>query len=160
MFLARLFSCQLVFVLLSGPLFAADFLVGISNGQQGVQVLLPVSLTSDPDPPDPTAIQFDIIYDGEELASDPVISGAATSTHVIQTILRAAGRRRVVIFSRTNTPIGDGVIVEIPFNINIDAKPGIQTISLSNLVAVDSAANEITTNISAGSVTGLTIIVR
>ncbi len=119
---------------------ATDFTVGIVNGSAGGQVLIPVDLTSGDQP---IGVQFDIVYDGSVLVSDPVLDGAAAAAHTIESNAVNSGRRRVVIYSDTNAVIGDGVIIEIPFTVAVGSYGTMQVVDLVSVLVSDSSGQPI-----------------
>lgn len=90
--------------------WSADFTIGISNAQPGSRVLLPVNLSG---PSIPVAMQFDVLYGSENLASEPIVKGPATFAHTVKSTLRSGGRRRVLIYATPVSEIPDGVIIEM-----------------------------------------------
>jgi hypothetical protein len=109
---------------------AADFAVGVAAGAAGGRVLLPVTLSS---PGAAAAVQFDVIYATERGVGEPVLRGAALTTHAVHSQLRSDGRRRVVIFSNPTAPLAAGVIVEIPFALPPTLPAGTDAVNLTNI---------------------------
>ena len=69
--LARSLPLLLVGILGAHLHGTTDFTVGVVTGSPAGQILVPIDLGTDAQP---VAIQFDVIYDGDALSSNPVVS--------------------------------------------------------------------------------------
>jgi hypothetical protein len=115
-----------------GPamLWAAPVLsVGSTAGVPGGTVPVAVSYTTDTNAP---SLQFDLLYATNYLASGPPAGGSALADHLVATSEPTNGVRRVVIFSFSNTPITNGVLVFVPFTITTNAPDHDAALVLSN----------------------------
>lgn len=109
---------------------AADFTVGVVTGEVGGHILLPIELGG---ADVPVAVQFDILYNAERLASEPVVKGPAALSHTVASRSIAEGRRRVILFSNPNAPIPDGVVVEVPFSSDEQGEEGTSVVNLTRI---------------------------
>ena len=128
-----------VLVLLTG--FAAgvasaqvDFAVGLAGGTPGAAVSLPFVFQADSNI---AALQFDAQFDGTNFTSDAATTGSEAPGHLAASAMQTDGTRRVVLYSTTNAPLSNGIIVVVPFTIATNAPEGIYSVGLTNVIVAD-----------------------
>jgi hypothetical protein len=108
-----------------------DVVVGAAAGTPGATVHLPVLARADSNA---VALQFDARFDATRFASRLVSSGAAATNYLADSELQTNAARRVILYSSTNAPLAEGVVVVIPFTIAADAPSGAYPVTLTNLI--------------------------
>jgi len=105
----------LSFLLLAAhPAAAADRLsVPDARGGDGAGELLPLSIAGTSPV---TAMQFDVEFAASVLSVGPAVASTTTTNHVADSRLIAAGRRRVVLYSRSNAVLPKDVILDLPLS--------------------------------------------
>jgi hypothetical protein len=137
---------QLAVVLLlvaATALHAQNLDLGVTNGQPGTIVEVPMSLS-------PTGnavgLQVDIGYYGDVLTLIGATGSAGLADHVITTGTPFPGILRIVLYSASNAEINPGEVIRVSFSINPDAVPQISGLPLmaatlgdinANLIALD-----------------------
>ncbi len=116
------------------------FTIGMEAAPQGARALIPVEMQSDPSP---VAIQMDMMFNENIVLSEPTLRGNSSSGHEMASRLLAPGRRRIVIYSESNTAIPDGLIIDAPFQILPGAPSGLSQLQLQNVIAADSLAEQL-----------------
>jgi hypothetical protein len=112
---------------MAAPVLSVDPIVGLP----GTTVHVAVSYVTDTNAP---SLQFDLLYSTNYLASGTPTGGDALSDHQVASSEPAPGVRRVLIFSFSNTPITNGVLVFVPFTIATNSSDHDEPLSLSNVV--------------------------
>jgi len=87
-------------------------------GAPEARLLVAIDYTSDTNAP---TLQFDLLYSTTYLASGDPMRGNALSDHSVASTEPSPGVRRVVIFSGSNSPITNGVLVYVPFTLAANA---------------------------------------
>ena len=116
------------------------FTVGVVRSFPNRQVLLPLDFSA---VEDAVAMQMDLVYDGVTLVSEPVLQGSATQNHIVSSEIVGGDRQRVVIFSRDNSVIGSGLILEIPIVVSPVAQEGRFSVNVTNLIVSSADAKRI-----------------
>lgn len=98
-------------------------------------------------------MQFDVTFDAGILASAGAAGGGALAGHQIVSKLTAANRLRVVVYSPTNGPIANGIVIQLPFMIASAAPMGSSPIELSNVIFSDNRGTRIAGSSASGSIT-------
>jgi len=100
------------------------------------------------------SLQFDLQFEDAKLISGTPVGGSALADHQVASNVVTNGLLRVLIFSFSNTPLTNGVLVNVPFSIKTDAPPGVTGLILTNVVLSDAAANSVPpTSVTSGSLT-------
>lgn len=93
--------------------------VGDKVGSPGATVEVAITLEATEEAV--AGIQFDLSFDGSQLTSQPAIVGSAQGGDVATRSRETqVGRRRVLVYSTTASPLSEGQVVRIPFTINDD----------------------------------------
>lgn len=100
-----------------------------------------------------SAVQFDATFDAGIFASAGAAAGGALAGHLIVTKLAAPDRLRVIVYSPTNGPIANGIVIHLPFIIASAAPTGSSSIELSNVIFSDNRGARITGSSGNGSIT-------
>lgn len=87
------------------------------------------------------SLQFDLLYNTNDLTSGLPVGGSALSDHQIGSAEVSPGLRRVLIFSFSNAPITNGVLVYVPFAIATNATDHDEPMTLSNVLVVSASAS-------------------
>ena len=116
-------------------------------GAPGATVLVAINYTSHTNAP---TLQFDLLYSTTYLASSDPIRGNALSDHSVASAEPSPGVRRVVIFSGSNRPITNGVLVYVPFTLAANAPDHDEPLRLSNVVVVNPQADLVPSNTTDG----------
>ncbi len=74
------------------------------------------------------------MYDTNYLATGTPVGGSALADQMVFTSEPATGVRRVLMFSYSNSPLTNGVLVYEPFSISSNAPDHDETIIISNIV--------------------------
>jgi len=119
-------------VLCASPAFAqVNVVVGTSGGAPGSTVSLPFVIQADSNI---VALQFDVQFDPARFASQAAVAGSDATNHLADSEPQPAGTRRVILYSTTNAPLNDGIVVAAPFTIALDAPDGFYPVSLTNVI--------------------------
>jgi hypothetical protein len=113
----------------------------------GAKVLVAIDYTSDTNAP---TLQFDLLYSTTYLASGDPMRGNALSDHSVASAEPSPGVRRVVIFSGSNHPITNGVLVYVPFTLAANAPDHDEPLRLSNVVVANPQADLVPSNTTDG----------
>jgi Cohesin domain len=139
-FSGRKFLLSVVLALLagSGIVSANPMLsVGSTAGVSGSTVQVAINYTTDTNAP---SLQFDLVYSTNYLSSGEPVAGNALSDHLIGSSESSPGLRRVLIFSFSNAPITNGVLVFVPFTIATNAPDQDEPLVLTNVVVASADA--------------------
>lgn len=107
------------------------FSAGSTAGVPGSTVRVAINYTTDTNAP---SLQFDLVYATNYLSSGEPVAGNALSDHLIGSNELSPGLRRVLIFSFSNAPITNGVLVFMPFTIATNAPDHDEPLVLTNVV--------------------------
>lgn len=110
---------------------ATQITVGQGTGDRDPG-LVPVMFASDTQV---TAVQIDIAYDSTQLISGSPLPGAVALRHAIGSSEPTNGIRRVVIYSMSNLPLTNGVMLQLPFTRRHRTPDGIFAITPTVAVA-------------------------
>jgi len=99
----------------TGATLAAELNAGADCDTAGGIATVPVTFVNDSLV---TAVQFDVTYDPAEVLPGTPTGGLALADHVVSGVEVSPGLFRVVLYSPTNTLLGDGELVSIPFTIS------------------------------------------
>jgi hypothetical protein len=113
--------------------------VGPTYGAPGTTVSVPINITVDTNV---TSLQFDLLYNGNYLTNGAATAGPAIGSDLFQSAPEGQGDCRVIVASLSNTPITNGVLVNIPFTIFTNAPDSDQTLSFSNVIMVTPQLDE------------------
>jgi len=91
-----------------------------------------------------TGIQFDLLFNTNDLQWGPPIRGNALSDQFLGTNLIAPGQFRILAISFVDTPISNGVFVYMPFTIATNAPDHDEPLTFTNVSATDAAAEAVT----------------
>jgi hypothetical protein len=119
---------------------ATSLSVGLTAGMPGTSTQVAVNYTTDTNAP---SLQFDLLYDTKYLASAAPIPGNALSEHQVASSEPSPGVRRVLIFSFSNKPITNGVLVYVPFTIKTNTPDHDEAMMLSNVVVASPQADAV-----------------
>ncbi len=146
-------ACGLAFGLATLPSTqaATSLALGSASAGPGESAVVDIVFQADGNP---VAVQFDIHFDAAKLTPGVAVAGAALTGSVVQSANPLPGVARVVIYSASNRPIGNGTIAKLPLRALAAAPGGATPVSVSNVVVSSTAGarlEPITT--SGGSVT-------
>ena len=105
--------------------------VGSTVGVPGSTVQVAINYTTDTNAP---SLQFDLVYSTNYLSSGEPVAGNGLSDHLIGSNEVSPGLRRVLIFSFSNAPITNGVLVFVPFTIATNVPDQDEPLVLTNVV--------------------------
>ena len=119
-------------VLLEGRTFCASpqISVGSPSGAPGSTVMIAVNFTTDIYVP---AVSFDLTFSTNDLSSGTPLLGDALSDHIVFSSQPLAGVRRVQIFSFSDAPLTNGVLVFLPFTIATSSLDHDEALSITNI---------------------------
>ncbi len=130
-------------------LAGAELSVGVTNGTPGQTVLVPINFASSDAA---VAVQLEVRFDGAKLVSGAATGGNALNQHLVASAAPANGTRRLVIYSLSNSPLKNGVLVNLPFTILSTAAEGVASISITNALLVNTNGAQIApVNLTSGS---------
>lgn len=112
---------------------------GSATGAPGSEVVVPLHHAGDGSV---VALQLDVSHDAVHLVPGTARAGFAlgAADHEVHGEPVAPGRYRVLVFSRTNASLPDGIVVELPFTIDEGAPEGDLSVSFATSELVDGAA--------------------
>jgi hypothetical protein len=114
--------------------------LGSTAGAPGSTVQVPVYYSSDTNA---VSLQFDLPYGSADLTSLEPVAGNALADHLVASSEPGRGVRRVIIFSLSNTPIADGVLVYMPYIISAASVDHNEFLGLTGIIVVSAAAETI-----------------
>jgi hypothetical protein len=122
--------------------------IGSTAGGPGTTVPVPVNFTTDTNVP---SLQFDLHYATNYLAPGAPVRGSALADQLIYyTNGVLPGVYRVLMFSFSNAPLTNGVLVYVPFVIATNAPDHDEFLSLSNVVLSNPQGFAVPENASGG----------
>jgi hypothetical protein len=147
--------CSCLLLALLAPVLAPGRLpaspavsVGSTVGVPGITVPVPVNFTTDTNVP---SLQFDLHYATNYLAPGAPVGGSALADQQIYyTNGVLPGVYRVLMFSFSNSPLTNGVLVYVPFGIATNAPDHDELLSLSNVVLSNPQGYAVPANASGG----------
>ena len=107
------------------------FTLGLSTTKAGQEVVLPFSISTDEGA---VGFQCDLRFAGEGLKMKPATAGPSLTDHELQTKSLGNDRQRVLVYSKTDTALTDGVVLNIPFEVDTDAANARLTINVLDVV--------------------------
>ncbi len=118
-----------------------------------VGVVVPISLISDPGA-EVAAINFDLSYDSSQLTFQQVSEGdaALAADKIVASSSPSDGVIRVIVYGLNQTAIGDGVIVNVHFDIPLSAAQGLTPLTFSQEVAAAPDASSVPLTTTPGSI--------
>ncbi len=152
--LALVFSLLLIPSAWAAPPGSATLQVGQVPGYPAsLDLRVPITLLNDPDTA-VSAINFDLTYDPAVLTFKALELGAsaAQAEKTLASSQPAAGVVRGVIYGLNQNAIGDGVLAEAVFDVQIGAPLGSTPLGLENVTAANPDALEVQMTLVAGSV--------
>jgi len=133
----------------------AAFSVGSGSGLPGA-TNIPVSVSLDSqDGAQVVALNFDLTFESSrvEVSTVEIGSAAASAGKVLSFSRPSAGRVRVIVFAINQTPIPDGAVAVVRFNVLPGASPGTFDLALAAVSASDSDGQGVEVDLSNGSFT-------
>jgi hypothetical protein len=133
-------------VLVFGALLArsvsaeTSFIVASTRGSPGATVSVPVILRGETNV---VALQADVLFDSAAVSSGAVAAGGATANHVVTSSEPAAGIKRLLCYSLTSSPMSNGVVATIVFNVPSTALQNALRLSLSNVLLVTASPSAV-----------------
>lgn len=117
---------------LGGRIFCASPQISVDSpsGAPGCTVLVAVSFTTGSNV---SSVTFDLLFSTNYLTSAPPILGGALSDHIVVSSEPSPGVRRVQIFSFSDAPLSNGVLVYLPVTIATNAPDHDEPLSLENV---------------------------
>jgi hypothetical protein len=103
---------------------------GNALGLPGGTATAAISLLTDTNIPQ---LQFDLRFETNFLSSGTPVAGPALADQIILSSEPSPGLRRVQLFSLSNSPMTNGVLVTIPFTIAPNAPPRYTGLVLTNV---------------------------
>lgn len=88
--------------------------LGDRKGTADQALAIPIEVASDEGL---VALQIDLTYEEDAVSFDSVVAASFGTDHLIRTQEVADGRQRVLIYSPTNSILGDGVIADAQFDL-------------------------------------------
>ncbi len=114
---------------------------GSSTNLAGSSVTVPFSFTG---ASNVVALQFDVVFDGNNLNSgSSAYGGAAAGMHAINSTIISNGVRRVLVYSLTNGFLQSGEIVKVPLDIAPLALQGVTSLTITNPILADVAGQPV-----------------
>jgi hypothetical protein len=113
----------------------------------GNTVPVAVNYTTDTNAP---SLQFDLVYATNYLSSGTPVGGNALSDHQVASAEPSPGVRRVLIFSFSNSPITNGVLVFVPFTAATNSPDHDELLTLTNVVIASTNADQVPANATGG----------
>lgn len=110
------------------------FVVGVTSGTTVPISFLPPSGTI-------TAVQGDLLISSSFTVTGVTIGPAGTAAGKSVQTSTVNGVTRVIIFGLNTTPIGPGVLATVTYSSLVNTPKGIYPITLTNVVASDTAGN-------------------
>jgi hypothetical protein len=103
------------------------------------------------------AVQFDLAFDPTaHLIITEIAGGTALRGHVVDSQPVAPGVRRVLIYSKSNAALAEGVLANIQIAITTNAVEGVRRLALTNAILAQANARRATQlNLADGSLTVL-----
>ena len=134
-------SALLTFIFSGGNCLASVTLtIGQGTGDQTRTGLVPVSFSSD----DPAvAIQFDVQFDDTLVVTGPVLLQSLTTNQVVVSGQPTNGVQRVVIYSLNNTPLPNGVLLNLQLLAGFFAQDGSASLTPTNVIVANAAAQRL-----------------
>jgi hypothetical protein len=120
---------------------APQITVAPSSGPPAGSATVPINLSGNTVG---VGVQLDVKYDGGTLSLGTPTGGSALSTQLVTSSQLTNGMVRIVIYSLGNTLLGNGTLVNLPFNISPGAVAGPINIGLTNVMMADAGANSLT----------------
>ena len=117
-----------------------SFTLGASTTKAGQEVVLPLSINTDEGA---VGFQCDLRFAGEGLKMKPATPGETLSDHLIQTKSLGDDRQRGLVYSKTNAALADGVVLNIPFEVDANATNASLTISVLDVVVAGPEGTDI-----------------
>jgi hypothetical protein len=99
-----------------------------------------INCTTDTNAP---SLQFDLVYAANYLVPGAPIRGNALADQQVYSGEASAGAIRVLMFSLSNSPLTNGVLVYVPFSIATNAPDQDETLVLSNIVVSNPQGSQI-----------------
>lgn len=103
--------------------------------------IVPVSYESDVPA---VAIQFDVQFDPARLVSAPTLLGGLASDHLVVSSEPTPGTRRVVVYSPENSPLPNGVLLDLQFLPLAQSPDGPVSLVPANVIVVGKGPVSIT----------------
>ena len=116
------------------------FTLGVSTTKAGQEVVLPFSISTDEGA---VGFQCDLRFAGEGLKMKPATAGPSLTDHELQTKSFGDDRQRVLVYSKTDTALSDGVVLNIPFEVDPDAANARLTINVLDVVVAGPEGTDI-----------------
>lgn len=124
LFLFAFFAAQL------GGFAAPSLWIGTTNALAGNVVAVTLNLLVDTNVPH---LQFDILYETNFLSCSTPLPGPALADQIIITSESPPGVRHVNLFSFSNSPVTNGVLLLVPFSIPANAPERYSAVGLTNV---------------------------
>jgi hypothetical protein len=118
---------------------APSLWIGSTNALAGSIVAVTLNLLVDTNVPN---LQFDLLYETNFLASGTPLAGPALADQIILSSEPSRGMRRVELFSFSNSPVTNGVLVFVPFMVSTNAPGSYTAMTLTN-VALTNAQHQL-----------------
>lgn len=118
--------------------FSAVVSVAAGSSPPGGSIILPISFVSEGS--SVSAVQFDLEYDSSVMSLDITLGDIArTSGKSLYIADVISNQKRFVLCGLNQTPIPDGIAVNLFINLTTDAAPGVYPLQLSNIVGATPA---------------------
>jgi hypothetical protein len=127
--LAAMTVLALFFPVLAG-MSAPALWVGRAFGVPGSTATAAIAFMTDTNVPQ---LQFDLLFETNFLSSGTPTAGPALTDQIILSSQPSPGVRRVQLFSLSNSPMTNGVLVTLPFTIPINAPERYTGLVLTNV---------------------------
>lgn len=129
-------------VSLGSPVFSATPAVSLGSGSglPGSTTPLPGQIST---AAGVVALQYDVLYEGGQLAATAVTPGNALLGHTLHLSRLSDRSSRVVIYSLSNLSLQDGILANLYFAIASNAPVGTVAITLTNGILADATAKAI-----------------
>jgi len=127
--IARLFLLALFAAQLSGHA-APSLWVGSTNVFAGNLTAVTLNLLTDTNV---SHLQFDVLYETNFLSSGTPLAGPALADQVIISSESPPGVRHVNLFSFSNSPVTNGVLLYMPFAVSTNAPDRYTAVGLANI---------------------------
>ena len=114
----------------SGLLAQDKLRVADPSGTPGSAVAVPISLEGTAPI---TAIQMDVIFAPDQVTLGSAQATTSTTNHQADSAELSAGTRRVVVYSRTNSPLPKDIVLDLPLVLQVASPAGGPTIRVQNV---------------------------
>jgi len=126
---------------------ATALVIGQGTGDQNTTGIVPVSFSSDVPA---VAAQFEVRFDDTQLVSGDALTGLLTVNNIVVSSQPTNGVLRIIIYSLNNSPLPNGLIVNLQFTASIVGQDGVLNLVPANAIVSDASGQSLTTTLTPG----------